>query len=361
MDITSSTWSSPFSVGDRPYEACTVVTHVSVVVLAYKAEPWLERSVRAALDSDGIDVEVVLVDNGCTDGGVQRLEDLPGVRVLRPETNLGFAGGCNLGARHAVGEVLALVNGDAIVDARALGALAEVALEQDVGIATGSIRLSDDRDLLNSGGNDIHFLGFSWSGRFGEPASTMEESVDVFGASGAGMAMRRSLWEQLGGFDETYFAYHEDAELSVRCWQLGLRVVYVPEAIVVHRYQLSRNARKRYLIERNRLILVLTLYQRRTLLVLAPAFLLAELAMLVLSVIEGWWPQKLESWRWLLAHRHHIRRRRKTLQAERVVSDRQLAPRAAAHLAPGNYRLPAAMRPLDWVLATYWRLALGWI
>ncbi|MDQ3680163.1 MAG: glycosyltransferase family 2 protein [Actinomycetota bacterium] len=334
---------------------------VSVVILAYKAEPWLERSVRAALDSDGVDVEVVLVDNGCTDDGVERLAGVPGVTFLRPEANLGFAGGCNLGARHATGEVLALVNSDAVVEPGALAALAAVALEPDVGIATGSIRLGDDTDRLNSGGNDIHFLGFSWSGHFGELASTMSERLDVLGASGAGMAMRRSLWEQLDGFDDEYFAYHEDAELSLRCWQLGLRVVYVPEAVIVHRYQFTRNPGKHYLIERNRLILVLTLYQRRTLLALAPAFILTELAMLALAVLERWWPQKLASWKWLLTNRRHVLGRRRRLQGQRLVTDRQLASRFAAHLAPGNYSLPAALRPLNWLLATYWRLVSPWI
>lgn len=345
--------------------ACSVggdgVTLVSVIVLAYRQEPWLERSVRSILASTGVDVQLVLVDNGCTDDAVQRLEGLTGVEVVRPGQNLGFAGGCNAGAALARGEVLGLVNADAVVAPGTLARLAELALEPGVGIATGSIRLADQPDVLNSGGNDIHFLGFSWSGRFGEPAVSVPEPVDVLGASGAGMAMKTELWEEMGGFDDQYFAYHEDAELSLRCWQRGLRVVFVPDAVIVHRYQFTRNPRKHFLIERNRLMLVLTLYESRTLALLGPALVIAEVAMLVLAAVERWWPQKLASWWWLLGNRAHLVSRRRLLQAQRRVSDRELAPRFATHLRPANYPLPTAVRPFEWLLAKYWRVVSAWL
>jgi len=112
---------------------------VSAVVLAYGAEPWLEKSVYALLGSTGVAVEVVLVDNGCTDGAVGRLADTPGVAVAGDGVNLGFSGGCNLGAATATGEYLALVNGDLIVEPDALMRLVAVASAPDVGIGAGSL------------------------------------------------------------------------------------------------------------------------------------------------------------------------------------------------------------------------------
>src|SRR5690242_20459746 len=99
---------------DRPTRA-TVHASVSVsaVILAWGDEPVLEEAVDAVLASEGVDVDVVLVDNGCTSDAVPRLAAVPGVTVLTPGENLGFAGGCNLGASRATGEVLAFVNGDA--------------------------------------------------------------------------------------------------------------------------------------------------------------------------------------------------------------------------------------------------------
>jgi len=113
---------------------------VTAVILAYQREPWLERSVRAVLGSEGVDADVVLVDNGGTDGEVDRLRGLPGVTVVGTGTNLGFSGGCNLGAASATGDHLALVNGDLEVAPDALVRLVAVADEPDVGIASRRTR-----------------------------------------------------------------------------------------------------------------------------------------------------------------------------------------------------------------------------
>src|SRR5207247_2338559 len=134
-------------------------------------------------------------------------------------------------------------------------------------------------------------------------------------ASGAAFAIRRELWESLAGFDEHYFAFHEDVELSLRCWQRGLRCVYVPEAVVVHHYEFSRMHNKYFLIERNRLLVVATLFERRTLGLIAPAWLGMELATLVHAWVGGWAPQKLASWRWLARNLRWVRDRRRSLQS----------------------------------------------
>ncbi len=333
------------------------MTLVSAVILAYQDDPWLERSVGAVLDSEHVDVEVILVDNGCSTSLIDRLATRSGVTLVRPGRNLGFSGGCNAGAERARGEVVALVNGDAVVAPDALYRLAQVAVQPDVGIASASIRLAQNADLLNSGGNEVHFLGFVWSGAFEQEAAAWPDQRDVAAASGAGMAMRREVWEGLGGFDPEYFAYYEDAELSLRCWQQGLRVVYVPEAVVIHRYEFSRNRQKRYLLERNRLILVLTLFERRTLVLLGPALVGMEMAVLVLALAGGWAVQKVSGWAWLVRHWRWVLSRRRLLQSERTVGDQALAAMMVARLDAGNYPLPSSVRPLNAVLAAYWAVA----
>lgn len=329
---------------------------VSAVIVAYGAEPWLERSVRAALRSEGVDVEVVLVDNGCTDGAVDVLGVLPGVTTVRPESNLGFAGGCHAGVEASRGEVVAFVNPDAVVAPDALARLAAVVGDPGVAIATAGVRLADRPEAMNSAGNDVHFLGVSWSGGFGEPAAEHALRRQVLAASGAGMAMRRAVWDALGGMEAELFAYYEDADLSLRCWQQGLSVVYVPDAVVVHRYEFSRNPRKLFLAERNRLCLVLTLYESRTLWLLAPALVGLEAAVVALAVRQGWWRQKLAGWAWLLRRRRWLRERRRAVQAARRVGDRDLAGRFATSLSPGNFALPTWSGPLDRLLARYWAL-----
>jgi len=330
---------------------------VSAVVLAYRDEPWLERSVHALLDSEGVDVEVVLVDNGCTDGAVDRLTPTPGVTVVRPGENLGFAGGCNAGVAAASSEFLALMNGDLIVEPDALAELVGFAQKPEVGIAQPSIRLSDDPSRLNSDGNEVHFLGFSWCGSFGEPAAKRSAPRPITSVMGAAMVLRRSLWDELGGFEPRYFAYHEDVELCRRCWHRGLELVNVPSAVAIHRYEFGREPSKLYLSERNRLLFVLTAYEKRTLLLLALPLVTVELAALAAAVATRTAGQKLSGWWWLLRNRRWISRRRRQLQSERVRSDARLAHLFATRLDAGNFPLPDWLKPLDALLATYWSVA----
>jgi len=340
------------------------VTRIDVVIPAFGYDPWLERAVDSILASTGVDATAVVVDNGADSPTIDRLAARPGVTVVRPGANLGFAGGCNTGAAVAAsagpgpgpipGDMVAFLNQDAILTPGALAALAEVAGRPDVGIASASVRLADDPDRLNSAGNPVHFLGFSWCGAYGEPAADHDHESDITGASGTAMAMRREVWDALGGFVEEYFAYLEDAELSLRCWQRGLRVVYVPTAVVSHRYQFSRNPAKFYLLERNRLVLLLTAYERRTLLLLLPAALGAELGMVLVAARAGWLRPKLRGWAWVIRHRRWIGERHRQLQAERVVGDRALAAHLATRFDAANMGIPRWTGPLDAGLAVYW-------
>lgn len=328
---------------------------VTAVVVAYGAEPWLQRCVEALLASHDVDVDVVLVDNGCTDGAVDELRVRPRIQVIEPERNLGFAGGCNAGAAVASGDLIALVNPDAIVDPGALARMAEVLVDPNIGIATASLRLSDRPDLLNSGGNMIHFLGFGWVGDFEVPADHVG-ARDVASASGASMMMRSPDWRELGGFDEMYFAYHEDAELSWRCWQAGMRVRYVPEAIVLHRYEFSRTPSKMYLLERNRLIFMLTLFESRTLWLLLLPMVVLEVGMLAVAAAQGWSQQKLDGWRWLATNLRIVRARRRERMRQRRVPDRELTHLLQPRFDPRNFAMPSVLRPIDVMLGVYFRV-----
>lgn len=329
---------------------------VDVVMLAYGEEPYLVEAVDGVLASTGVDVRLVLVDNGCTRGDVDELAAARGVPVLRPAKNLGFTGGVNLGAAHGTAPFLALVNSDAVVAPDAVALLAGVAAEPGTGIASGDIRLADDPSTMNTAGNPLHVLGLSWAGGLGEPASAHRVPRDVASASGATLVMRRDVWTALDGFPAPFFAYQEDLELSWRCWQRGLRVRYVPGAVVVHHYAFSRNPLKMYLLERNRLLFVLTTYGTRTLLLLAPVLLGFEVAMLVVAGAQGWARQKVAGWRWVLRHATWVRARRLEVQTDRVVDDHALRDLWVDRFSPVALALPPGAGVLQLLLAGYWRM-----
>lgn len=330
---------------------------VTAVLLAYGAEPWLTESVQSVLASTGVALDVVVVDNGAAAGPLAAVTRLPGVRLLRPGRNTGYAAGCRIGAAEATGEFLAFVNSDAVVEPDALARLVAVVAEEGVGAATASVRLADRPDVINSAGNPLHFTGLSWAGGHGDPAGGHAHRRAAPLVSGACFVVRRAVWRRLGGFAEEYFAYHEDVELSLRLWQQGLRVEYVPEAVVRHHYEFARTGRKSYLLERNRLITVLTAYQTRTLLLLAPMLLVTEAAVLAAALTGGWGRQKLDGWHWLWRHRRWLRDRRRRLHRERRVPDGVIADLMTARVTPGNLPATPGIAVFNVVGAGYWAVA----
>jgi GT2 family glycosyltransferase len=330
---------------------------VTAVILAYGAEPWLEPAVRAVLASSAVEVDVVLVDNGCTSDAVTRVKGLAGLRVLTPAQNTGYTGGCMLGAAEATGQYLAFVNSDAIVSADALAELIAVAAEPGVGMAMGSIRLASRPDTMNSAGNPFHYTGLVWAGGYGEPAEHHAERRSVACGSGCCFVVRRELWEEFSGFALEYFAYHEDSEFSLRLWQRGYSVEYVPSAVVLHHYEFSRNALKYYLVERNRLAVLLTAYQLRTLLVLAPMLVLTETAAVATAALGGWLRPKLRGYGWLWRNRAWLRARRARIQSERTVPDRDLAKIMTDRFDPDNIEAPRGVRLFNALGSSYWWLA----
>ena len=136
----------------------------------------------------------MVVNNGPRGPEIERAEELPFVRVVEAGANLGYAGGGNLGAREATGDVLVFLNPDTVVRPGALARLAETLEDRSIGIAMARLLLLDRPEALNSGGNVLHISGIAWAGGYGEPAETVEGVRDVTYPSGAAMAIHRDLF-----------------------------------------------------------------------------------------------------------------------------------------------------------------------
>ena len=328
----------------------------SVIILGFGREEFLEKALDAVVRDLGPGDEVILVDNGIEDAAGRRGGWPAVVQVLDPGENTGFAGGCRHGVQAAAGEVLVFVNSDAIIRPQAISHLVRVATLPDVGIAGGCLRLAAEPELVNSVGNPLHFSGITWAGSCGEDAALHRESKDVAVATGGLFAMRRAVWDDLGGFDPMYFAYHEDTDLSIRAWLTGRRVVYVPDAVADHHYEFGRSPLKMYLLERNRLITVLTDYPAPLLHRVIPAMLVVEPLLLVQALLQGWGRQKVSSISWIIRHAGWLRDRRRTVQAA-VTTPGALPPLLVTRIEPPMVEPPPGMSLVNAALALYGRLA----
>ncbi len=180
--------------------------------------------------------EVVVVDDCSPDDTADELAAIPGLRHVRTGRNTGFVGACNLGAEHARGSVLVFLNNDTLVHHRWLDVLVET-LDQDPTIGlVGSLLMYPDGLVQESGG--IIFQdgsGHNFGRRWWPENSAIRGTRDVDYCSGASIAVRRALFEELGGFDIRYApAYYEDVDLCFGIRGLGYRVVVQPESVLTH-------------------------------------------------------------------------------------------------------------------------------
>jgi GT2 family glycosyltransferase len=209
---------------------------ISVIIVSWNGRAHVEACLRALLAQTDVDFETLVVDNGSADGTVDVVRArFPAVRVVALSENRGFAGGNNAGASQARGRYVAFLNNDTVVHAGWLRSLRN-GLDEHAGfaLATSRIVYMHDPSVIDSAGDGVLRWGGAFKRHHGQPASAAVESVEVFGVCGAACLMPRALFEELGGFDEDFFASHEDVDLSYRARLLGYKCRYVAEAVVRH-------------------------------------------------------------------------------------------------------------------------------
>jgi GT2 family glycosyltransferase len=212
---------------------------VTVIVITYN-QPELVygcvSSIAETLGSSELRVEVVILDNGSTADTLAVLDRVRGATVIRSETNLHFLLGVNRAAREARGRHLLLLNSDAqLLPGTLEAAVRTLESAKDIGAVGARIVLPDG--TLQEAGSIIWNDGTCHGYGRGRPATDGEFMFrrDVDYCSGAFLLTPRALWEKLGGFDERYVpCYYEETDYCVRLWESGCRVVYEPDAVILH-------------------------------------------------------------------------------------------------------------------------------
>lgn len=292
--------------------------YLSVVVVSYNSRHFLPACLDSILGQLDPTSELIVVDNGSADGSADLVQqEYPQVRLLRG-ANVGYSGGNNRGAHDAKGEYLVFLNPDTVLQPGALAALiAPLTRHDDVALTTACIVFRDRPDTVNTCGNTTHYSGLTYCRGAERPRSQYRHSVEVDAVSGAAFAIRRAVFEELKGFDEQFFMYVEDTDLSWRARLAGYRCLYVPEAVVEHAYRMSYSPTKAFYVDRNRHIMLLKNLRLQTYVRMLPGLCLAELVTCGFLLIKGphYWSIKPRIYRWLWRNRRAIR---KTSRSARV-------------------------------------------
>lgn len=236
----------------------------SVIVVNHNGLHFLDRCFEALLgqELEG-GVELILADNGSTDGSAEHVrQSFPSVRILENGRNLGFAGGNNAAMRVARGRHLVLINNDTRARPGWLRSLVEAA-ESDPGVGAAASKLvfMERPNLIQNAGSLLLTDGSGADRGAGEvDRGQYDRREEVFSACGCGVLYRREMLDQVGLFDETFFAYYEDTDLGWRMRLRGWRVLYEPAAVVEHLHSGTSVEWSPFFIfhaDRNRLLMIL--------------------------------------------------------------------------------------------------------
>lgn len=294
---------------------------VGIVLVNY--QDYAERFLTACRDSlraqdyPAANFKIYLVDNASS------LKSRTYLRGCYPEAKIlergdgNYCAANNLGFVEAIKdgcEYLVALNMDTEMKPDWLSKLV-LALEEnlEVGIAQSKILLYPQTEAerenpkINTLGNRLNFLGFGFTSAYREADREISAYPEIKGyASGCCLIIRKEVFDSVGGWDEGYYMYHDDIELSLKVRLAGYKIILAPQSVVFHKYEFKRSVRMLYYMERNRYLLTLGFYPLRLLIFLAPAFIIMSLGMLAFALVKGWAPTWFKVWGFFLKPRTWI-------------------------------------------------------
>lgn len=244
---------------------------VSLIIPNLNGKEHLKTCLSSIQKATYKNVEIIVVDNASKDGSVEFIRtNYPKIKLIAKAVNLGFAKGCNEGMRNAKGKYIALLNNDTEVDSKWLEELVQVAESNPrIGVCASKIVMFHDRKILNSAGGEFDIYGFGHDrGLYETDKGQYSRLEEVFFACGGAMLIRKEILNNVGFFDSRYFMYGEDLDFCWRARLQGYRVIYVPSAVVYHKYGGTMEAadvQRLYLNSRNNLCSILKNYGSKSL------------------------------------------------------------------------------------------------
>lgn len=312
----------------------TTKPKIAVLILGYNDEKNLREAIDSSLDQTYENFKAIYVDNASTDASLSFVkENYPKLEVIAYEKNLGYAGAYakilkETFEKNYDGAVL--LNSDVIVDKNWLRELVSSAYKDEkIAIAQPKIFLAgENKNLANTFGNHINYLGFGFCGHYKKPDDkNFDHDQEIISASGASLLVKKDAYEKIGGLDEKFFAYLEDQDLSWRALMQGYEIVLAANSKMWHKYVFAKNARnswKFFTLERNRLYFLFKNYSTKTLFLLSPMFFVMEIGILADALSKGYFWDKIRAYGAFFSNIGILRRDRQIIQKQRKLTDSEL-------------------------------------
>lgn len=306
-----------------------------VIIPVYNGEKYL-LSLLNSLEQAFLvwpNFSVLMIDDQSTDSSQEIINNhsKSWLQLVVNQEKKFFVGSCNYGLQKAINEnydYAFLLNQDTEVTNEVLPKLvAEMDADQTLGAIQPIIRLHPQTELINSRGCAVHIFGLGYT--IGHKTNYIPENkqiIPVAYASGAGVIYRVKTLLAVGLLAQKYEMYHEDLELGWRLWLAGWRCVCLTDAFIYHKHEFNRSISRIYYMERNRWLFILSRYSVLLLILLLPGLLFFELALLLLSLKNGWFLPKLRTYKYLLQSQawDFIKAERKNMKKWLKVEDKNL-------------------------------------
>ena len=307
---------------------------VSVVIPHYGGTEILGDCLTSLNKCSYPNLEIIVIDNASLDDSVQFIKsNFPEVNLIQSEYNRGFAGGCNFGAQHAKGNYLLILNNDTIHESDWIDHLVNM-MESNSNISAvqPKIKNFDNRDYFDYAGACGGFIDkYCFPFARGRIFNTIEkdkgqydEPCKIFWATGTAFLTRKSVFEKIGGFDETFFAHMEEIDYHWKCQLNGYEIWVEPNAVVYHHGATTlplSSPRKTYFNYRNSLLLLLTNYPLAASFRLFFPRIFMEFISLLKEILFFKWGHALailKSWGWFLVNWRIVSKRRQLFIAGSV-------------------------------------------
>jgi GT2 family glycosyltransferase len=330
---------------------------VSIVIVNYNGGSILRSCIDSIVESSYRPLEVIVIDNASDDDNdldaieqdrIIKNDSEIALRLIKNKVNIGFPQACNHGIQQSNGKYLLLLNYDVTLHSEAIAELVNEATRNErAGFYQPKILMFDNPRVINSTGISVHVAGFGLLRGVGEiDLGQYDLKKEVSAVHGACIFASKSAMEDVGLLDRFFFAFNEDTDLGIRALMRGWRPTFVSNAIVYHRWghswgSASRLSNKLYYVERNRTIMVLNNYETRTLILLIPIMIFAEVVTFAYCLGCKIPKAKIRAYADVFRARHYIFHRRRWIQSRRLVGDRSFFKNFT-----GEFRHPVFAGPM---------------
>lgn len=331
---------------------------IGIVIVGFNSKKYLKSCFESIKKSSYKNFKIIFVDNFSNDdSAVYIKKNYPDIILIKNKHNYGFAKGNNIGIKKVLAlkcDYVFVLNPDTILDDDCLTKLAKKANQKSI---LQPLILIYERgkktNLINTTGNYLNYLGFSYCNNYRKKISKIEVIDDIPSASGAAMFIPSNIIKKVGLFDELFFMYHEDLDLCWRARIAGFNIKLISRAKVWHKYSFSKNKEKMFQAEKNRLLFIFKNFQNKTILLILPMLIINEFLLIVYSLLNKWLLFKLKTYIEIIFQIPKTVKNRILIQNHRLINDNKLKKYINSDISFSELD-SALLMPYNLILKFYW-------